>query len=211
MIRLYLIRHGESEANLLRVFSNRGFKHPLTSIGIEQSREVVRLLKGIDFKGVYCSPLMRAVHTALLVTQELGLKQVTIDQGLSEYDVGDCEGSSDDRSWETFVHYRDLWRSQENWSIPMPNGESFQQVVDRFLDALSRIEAMTQSAGETNVLIVSHGGILSLVLPQLFSNISYEYARQHPIENTGVVIGERRGTAYQCIRWGSERFASSPL
>ena len=204
-MRLYLIRHGESEANLLRVFSNRGFKHPLTPKGVEQSRIVAAQLRGIEFQGIYSSPLMRAVQTAILVSQELGEHQVIIDQGLAEYDVGDCEGCSDETSWQTFIHYRDLWRSEDQWALAMPNGESFQQILVRFREALARISARC-SKGDDAVLIISHGGVLSLVLPQLLSNISYQFAREHPIQNTEVIIAERRGGGYTCLRWGSEAF-----
>ena len=36
-MRLYFIRHGESEANLLQVFANRGFKYGRTELGREQT------------------------------------------------------------------------------------------------------------------------------------------------------------------------------
>jgi broad specificity phosphatase PhoE len=32
-MRLYFVRHGESKANLLEIFSNRGLKHGLTERG----------------------------------------------------------------------------------------------------------------------------------------------------------------------------------
>lgn len=37
-MRLLFARHGESEANVDRVFSNRGWGHPLTPAGREQAR-----------------------------------------------------------------------------------------------------------------------------------------------------------------------------
>ena len=36
-MRIYFARHGESEANLLHVFSNRGVKHGLTARGRAQA------------------------------------------------------------------------------------------------------------------------------------------------------------------------------
>ena len=35
-MKLYFVRHGESEANVLGVISNRGFQHPLTDTGIRK-------------------------------------------------------------------------------------------------------------------------------------------------------------------------------
>ena len=37
-MRLYFVRHGESEANLLHEFSNSGLKHPLTLTGVAQAQ-----------------------------------------------------------------------------------------------------------------------------------------------------------------------------
>ena len=39
-MKLYFVRHGESEANLLREFSNRGYKHGLTERGFQQAAAV---------------------------------------------------------------------------------------------------------------------------------------------------------------------------
>ena len=44
-MRFYFVRHGESEANLLHEFSNRGLKHPLTARGREQ---VIALAEHLD-------------------------------------------------------------------------------------------------------------------------------------------------------------------
>jgi bisphosphoglycerate-dependent phosphoglycerate mutase len=59
-MRLYLVRHGESEANVLGVFSNRGFKHPLTAHGREQAVGLAGLLAGKGISRIYTSPLQRA-------------------------------------------------------------------------------------------------------------------------------------------------------
>ena len=36
-MKLYFVRHGESEANLLHELSNRGLRHGLTDLGREQA------------------------------------------------------------------------------------------------------------------------------------------------------------------------------
>ncbi len=45
-MRIYLIRHGESQANLLHEISNRGLRHGLTPKGREQA-ETKKLLQRI--------------------------------------------------------------------------------------------------------------------------------------------------------------------
>ena len=70
-MKLYFVRHGESTANLLREFSNSGFKHPLTEAGVEQARLVAHSLSGLQVERIYSSPVMRAVQTAQILGESL--------------------------------------------------------------------------------------------------------------------------------------------
>ncbi len=68
-MRLYFVRHGESEANLARQFSNRGFKHPLTPRGVTQATELAARLAGQGIAQIYTSPLQRAAQTAEILAE----------------------------------------------------------------------------------------------------------------------------------------------
>ena len=46
-MKLYFVRHGASEANLLHEFSNRGHKHGLTTNGKAQAATLAHLLRGV--------------------------------------------------------------------------------------------------------------------------------------------------------------------
>lgn len=46
---IYFVRHGESEENILKVFSNRGLKHGLTEKGREQVESLAEKLKVLNF------------------------------------------------------------------------------------------------------------------------------------------------------------------
>src|SRR6266851_1245061 len=61
-MKVYFVRHGESEANLLHEFSNRGFKHGLTQQGQQQATTLAQSLKNASVTKVFSSPLMRAVQ-----------------------------------------------------------------------------------------------------------------------------------------------------
>ncbi len=62
-MRLWLIRHGETQANVDGLYSGHA-PTPLTARGIEQAQNLHTLLHGVSFDLVLCSELERAQHTA---------------------------------------------------------------------------------------------------------------------------------------------------
>src|SRR3712207_5088470 len=98
---LYFVRHGESEANRLREFSNRGVKHGLTPRGREQAAALARALRGAAVAKLFSSPLLRAVETAEILSAAIGVPYEVTD-ALREYDCGILEGRSDAASWQVY-------------------------------------------------------------------------------------------------------------
>ena len=96
-MKLYFVRHGESEANILHEISNRGWKHGLTEKGREQSRQLAQNLSASGISKIFTSPLRRAVETAQILALELGAP-LEVTQALAEYDCGILEGKSDEQS-----------------------------------------------------------------------------------------------------------------
>ena len=68
-MRLYFVRHGESEANILRVISNRGYRYGLTQGSTTSYR--LATFEHVPF-GIFSSPLRRAVETADISLVHLG-------------------------------------------------------------------------------------------------------------------------------------------
>jgi hypothetical protein len=52
------------------------------------------------------------------------------------------------------------------------------------------------------VLLVSHGGILSSVLPLLVANLEAGFARQRSLGHTEVIIVEMGSEGLWCLQWG---------
>lgn len=92
-MKLYFVRHGESEANLLREFSNRGLKHGLTDKGRTQAAELAQKLKETPVTKIFSSPLLRAVQTTEILAASLS-KPYQLTGALREYDCGVLEGKS---------------------------------------------------------------------------------------------------------------------
>lgn len=160
-MRLWLIRHGETQANVDGLYSGHA-PTPLTARGIEQAQNLHTLLDDVSFDLVLCSELERAQHTARLVLSDRQLP-VHIIPELNEMFFGD---------WE-MRHHRDLMQEDaenysawcNDWQHAIPtNGEGFQafsQRVERFIARLSEYQHYQ------NILIVSHQGVLSLLIARL--------------------------------------------
>ena len=104
-MRLWLIHHGETQANIDGLYSGHA-PTPLTARGIEQAQNLHTLLHGVSFDLVLCSELERAQHTARRVLSDRQLP-VQIIPELNEMFFGD---------WE-MRHHRDLMQEDaENYS-----------------------------------------------------------------------------------------------
>jgi broad specificity phosphatase PhoE len=53
-MKLYFVRHGQSEANISRVISNRGWVHPLTEKGLQQAHDLAARLAEARPIGLVC-------------------------------------------------------------------------------------------------------------------------------------------------------------
>ena len=62
-MKLYMVRHGQSETNLARRFTGWAQVN-LTEKGIEDAKRAGEYLKGLHFDRIYSSDLIRAVQTA---------------------------------------------------------------------------------------------------------------------------------------------------
>ena len=80
---LYLVRHGETDWN--RQHRIQGLTDiPLNETGRAQARATGRLLSRRSFDGIYASPLDRAMETARIIADELGLPAPEPVEGLVE-------------------------------------------------------------------------------------------------------------------------------
>ena len=108
MMNLYFARHGESEANIENVISNRDCIHPLTLNRQEQAANLAEHLMDAGLAGIFCSPIQRAVETAEIVGALLQVPVAKAD-ALREFDCGIMEGRSDEKAWFEIGHAVRTW------------------------------------------------------------------------------------------------------
>ncbi len=142
---LYSARHGETEFNVRFCLCGR-LDIPLTEKGVEQAHLLAQSLAGKGIQRIFCSDLSRAVVTAKIVGDALGLEPVP-DARLRETDFGAMERIRRDDP--------EFLRRCSAFAEHFPGGgESILQSAHRVYGFLDEIT--DRFRGET-ILLVSHG------------------------------------------------------
>jgi probable phosphoglycerate mutase len=204
MAKLIFARHGESEANVLHEFSNRGLKHGLTARGRLQAQLLAEQLGDSATEALFSSPLLRALQTAEILSTHLNLPYEVTD-ALREYDCGFLEGRSDEDGWELYEIVLREWLVNRNWARRIQGGESFLDMQRRFVPFIEDLVTAYASAGAT-LVFVGHGGLYRCMLPLILRNIDFDFTLNHGLGNTETVVAEAMGRELICRAWGPISF-----
>lgn len=199
-MRLLFARHGESEANLQRIISNRDLPHRLTKTGIVQATALADRVAKEPINAIWASPIVRAQETASIVAERLGLSFATTP-ALREFDCGRMEGRGDEDAWTAHHIVTQAWDDAHDYDCRIePDGESFNDMKARFLPFVTDLFSQTeQRVGD--ILLISHGALLHLLLPILLTNIDRTFTQQHPLANCDLVIVHRQNDQLLCTDW----------
>lgn len=168
---LVVVRHGETSANLDGVWHG-STDTPLTERGHAQAGRVASFVAESysDATALYCSDLQRARHTAEPISRALGLEPL-LEPGLREYDLGSWEG----KTYRELHEVHRLWHHMRDDPHFAPHGgESPFTVAERFTGTLRRIAA---SHGGERVIVVAHGGALSMAFAELLDGDYTQWKR----------------------------------
>jgi broad specificity phosphatase PhoE len=199
-VKIYFVRHGESEANILNVFSNRDLPHALTELGKEQVTTLAQRLKSDTFLAIYSSPILRAVQSSAILSDRLGVPYETTD-ALLEYDVGIYEGRSDEEGWKRYAEVLDEWFVHRNWDASVGEGESLNDIRDRFVPFIETLKGRYGNE-QGSIILVGHGGTYRCMLPLVLSNVDFSFSMDNTIGHTSYVLADLRGDDLVCLRWG---------
>lgn len=198
-MRLYFVRHGESEANVLEVFSNRGLEHGLTQRGQVQAVSLAQKLAGRQIIRLFTSPILRATQTAEILAEMLGVP-CEVTNALREYDCGILEGRSDPASWQIYRAVFREWTELGHWERRIEGGESLVEIRERFVPFLEEVVAQHKDS-PGGVVLVGHGGLYHSMLPLVLVNVGLDTLQRHPIGNTEVVVAEPGQEELVCLEW----------
>ncbi len=171
--RLWLVRHGEIEANVKKVWHG-STDSALTTRGEEQARRVAEHVGRAEARAsaIYASPLQRARRTAEPIGRALGVP-VRLEPGLAEYSIGAWEGES----YAALLEERRFFAAiQADPGFAPPGGESPLDVVERTTAALRRIAR--EHAGE-HVVVVGHGAAFAFALAAILHADPQRWQQYH--------------------------------
>ena len=155
-MKLYLIRHGESECNVkLRLYGRTDCL--LTEQGCRQAREAGAKLRGAGIHRCISSPLIRAAETARLAFMDRSVK-IELVVRLMEQDMGLFE---DKPFLEMQEQYPELVTAMlKDWTkVVPPEGESFESLRDRVWELVCELRERDE-----DTVLVSHNGPLSTIM-----------------------------------------------
>lgn len=159
MSHLLFARHGQSVLNAVRRFQGAQ-DVPLSELGCRQAAALSRALRGRRLAHAYASPLERARRTAEIVVLELRIPLTLVDD-LREMSLGEWEGRTVDEIGALPGNLYAQWLRDPARNAP-PGAEPLPAVQERVLRAVSAIAARHRNGDD--VLVVSHGGVISLYL-----------------------------------------------
>lgn len=190
LLRIYLIRHGETAWSLSGQHTGRT-DLPLTTEGEHEARKVAERLRAVKFSRVFTSPLLRARRTAELAG--LGA-EAEIEPDAAEWDYGDYEGRRSD----------EIRKERPDWNIfedGCPHGEDPPQVSERADRLIARFQKL-----QGNVALFAHGQF-GRVLGSRWIGLPVRHAQHFLLSTASVSIlgyghnirGENAVLSWNCV------------
>ena len=164
-MRLYIIRHGETEWNVLKRFQGRS-DIPLNDEGRRLARITAEALREVPFSRIYTSPLKRAYETAMIIKTDRDIPVIEepriIEIGFGEYE-GLCCGKEHynipDPDFMNFFEKPEAYK-------PPRGAEGIDELKARTADFLQEIVHNKNIENET-ILVSTHGAALRGLLSKM--------------------------------------------
>jgi broad specificity phosphatase PhoE len=199
----YLLRHGETEWNAQNRLCGRT-DILLSEAGRRQAKSLAERLKPIPFEALYSSPLKRALETARLISECVGLQPI-LDERLAELDYGQWEGKTLAEIMENDPKTFFAWDADPAQVAP-PGGESgleAQQRVVSFLDFLAT------GHPQGHVLVVFHKTVCRLAICHALGMPPSEYRRRLILNNAALSIIQDQPYGWQLITFNDTSHLSA--
>ncbi len=189
MTTIYIVRHGETTWNVKRKM--QGHKDsPLTKKGIEQAKDIKKELDNIHFYRVFSSDLLRAKKTAEIIALEKKLA-VTTTKALRERSFGKYEGTTVKEMQSLITKLKKSLKKKFSYEM-IDDVENNEQLLLRLIPFLREVAIAYKGK---NILVVSHGGVMKLLLIH-FGSASYDNYEKLFVKNTSYIKLESDGVDF---------------
>ncbi|WP_420368436.1 histidine phosphatase family protein [Curtobacterium sp. L1-20] len=205
-MRLLLIRHGQTPANVHGVLDAAVPGPGLTDLGQQQADALPAALADRGIERLFVSTMVRTQITAAPLAAALGLEPVVLP-GLREIEAGETQGKSDKVSVQLYISTVHGWSAGDR-STRMPGAESGEEFFARYDDAIRQVEA----TGAAVAAVVSHGAAIRTWASAAAENTPDHFGTKRNLENTGIV--ELEGSSadgWRLVDWEGEPVGGEQL
>ena len=152
MTRFIFVRHGQSIANLEKIFAGN-YDVDLSSLGHKQAQFTADFVsKNYQVDAIYSSDLKRAYETAEYIANLLGL-EIQKEPGMREINAGKWEGCSFEELAIKYVDDYEIWLTDIG-NARCTEGESVAELAKRVYVTIKQIADKNPNR---TVLITTHG------------------------------------------------------
>lgn len=196
MVRIILIRHGETTWNLEGRYQGQE-DTPLSKKGIAQGKAVGLALKHIPIDAAISGPLSRAFDTCRFAAKHHYLS-IRTDERITEISHGKWEGIHADEIKKAYPKEFALWHTRPE-QVQMPGGESLEDVRKRVREAFDCYAEEYQ--GKT-VLVAAHDAVNKVILCDLMG-LGLEYFWHFKQDNACINILEENKKNWRLVTLNS--------
>lgn len=190
-----LLRHGETEWNAQGRLQGH-LDSRLNAEGLRQADALARRLASESFHALYCSDLGRAVETARRISARTG-HEVRPEVRLRERGLGILEGLTWGDAKERHPEVYAAYQAGEPGYV-VPGGES---LAGRLAHAVEGLQALASRHPGERVVVVTHGGVLSLLFRHCLG-IPLQQVRRFAVLNACWNRFDYHEGAFQLVTWG---------
>lgn len=199
-MKIYFVRHGESEFNKNELFQSADIS--LTGKGRKQAEFLAKRFSKIPIDIIISSPAVRAKETAEIINKKLKKKiifsELVIEKAMPKESIGKYAFS------EEVLKITKAMRKNANNSLwhysDEENYTEFKNRIKKFFRYLNNLK-------EENILVVSHGGPIRMtILFMMFggdapeSEIYYKFRELFRVNNTGITLCEKEKSGHWHVR-----------
>ncbi|MGD7054329.1 histidine phosphatase family protein [Sutcliffiella horikoshii] len=166
---IYIVRHCQAQG--------QPAESQLTKKGFKQAAELAVLFSNIQINRIISSPFLRAIQSVEPFSKEMNIS-IELDERLAERTLSSVN----------LPDWMDkLKATYEDMELKFEDGESSREAMDRIVTV---VEEALESDDE-NIIIVTHGNIMSLLLKNYQESFGYEDWKS--LRNPDVFLLKRDG------------------
>jgi len=147
---LLMVRHGQSTWNAQKRWQGQA-DPPLSDFGRHQATVASRAIGSVEL--IVSSPQIRALETASIIAEHIGVGPVQTHPDLREREVGEWSGLTGEEIERDYPGWLDSGRRPPHW-------EQEDAFTSRVLGA---IDSLVANYNESTMLVVAHGGVILAV------------------------------------------------